>query len=258
MAAYAVTEAGGGSDVAAARTTATKDGDNYVLNGTKMWITNSGHANWFFVLARTGDKEAKPHRALTGFVVDGDSPGLSVGSKLVNMGQRCSDTREVIFDNVVVPKENVIGAEGQGFKVAMKAFDITRPLVAAGAVGLAQRALDEALRYAQERKTFGKPIIEHQAIAFMLAEMAIGAESSRAAVWQAARAKDADDPSATYFASIAKALASHHAVSNANMAVQVHGGFGFNDEYVVSKLYRDAKIFEICESSNLSKEGCAG
>ncbi|SCV68059.1 BQ2448_180 [Microbotryum intermedium] len=248
MCAYGVTEPGAGSDVAGIATRATKEGDHYVLNGSKLWITNGGVANWYFVLAVT-DPSAKPHRRLSGFIVDGDAAGVTVDSKLVNMGQRCSDTRPIAFENVKVPIANLLGKEGDGFKIAMGAFDITRPLVAAGAVGLAQRALAEAAKYAQERKTFGVPIIKHGAVAQMLAEMAIGAESSRAMVWRAASAKDSNDPRCTYYASVAKALASHHAVSNANLAVQVHGGAGFNSEYPVEKLYRDAKIFEIYEGT---------
>ncbi|SCZ91521.1 BZ3500_MvSof-1268-A1-R1_Chr1-2g01463 [Microbotryum saponariae] len=248
MCAYGVTEPGAGSDVAGIATRATKEGDHYVLNGAKLWITNGGVANWYFVLAVT-DPSAKPHRRLSGFIVDGDAEGITVDSKLVNMGQRCSDTRPIAFENVKVPVANLLGKEGDGFKIAMGAFDITRPLVAAGAVGLAQRALVEAAKYAQERKTFGVPIIKHGAVAQMLAEMAIGAESARAMVWRAASAKDHNDPRCTYYASVAKALASHHAVSNANLAVQVYGGAGFNSEYPVEKLYRDAKIFEIYEGT---------
>ncbi|SGY95363.1 BQ5605_C036g11488 [Microbotryum silenes-dioicae] len=248
MCAYGVTEPGAGSDVAGIATRATKEGDHYVLNGAKLWITNGGVANWYFVLAVT-DPSAKPHRRLSGFIVDGDAAGITVDSKLVNMGQRCSDTRPIAFENVKVPVANLLGKEGDGFKIAMGAFDITRPLVAAGAVGLAQRALAEAAKYAQERKTFGVPIIKHGAVAQMLAEMAIGAESARAMVWRAASTKDHNDPRCTYYASVAKALASHHAVSNANLAVQVYGGAGFNSEYPVEKLYRDAKIFEIYEGT---------
>ncbi|KAK3704672.1 hypothetical protein QZH41_018936, partial [Actinostola sp. cb2023] len=157
MAAYCVTEPGAGSDVAGIKTRAEKKGDEYVINGQKMWITNGGVANWYFVLAKT-DPAAKAGKAFTGFIVDADSPGITRGRKEWNMGQRASDTRGITFEDVVVPKENVLGAEGLGFKIAMGAFDKTRPPVAAGAVGLAQRALDEATRYSMERKTMGKPI----------------------------------------------------------------------------------------------------
>ena len=157
VASYCVTEPGAGSDVANIQTRAEKKGDKYVLNGTKMWITNGGHANWYFVLAKT-DPNAKPHRALSGFIVDGDSPGIIRGKKEINMGQRCSDTRMITFENVEVPEENMLGKPGDGFKTAMGAFDITRPLVASGAVGLSQRALYEAVLYAKERKTMGVPL----------------------------------------------------------------------------------------------------
>ncbi|GAA6018625.1 hypothetical protein JCM10207_008985 [Rhodosporidiobolus poonsookiae] len=248
MAAYGVSEPGAGSDVAAIKTTARKEGDGYVIDGAKCWITNGGVANWYFVLAKT-DPSAKPHKALSGFIVDADSPGITVEKKLVNMGQRCSDTRIINFENVHVPAENLLGKEGDGFKIAMSAFDITRPLVASGAVGLAQRALAEAAKYAHDRKTFGTPIIQHQAIGTLLAEMAIGVECSRNAVWRAATAKDAADPRTTYLASIAKAFASRVAVENADKAVQIHGGAGYNTEYPVEKLFRDSKIFELYEGT---------
>ncbi|CAE7168190.1 unnamed protein product [Rhizoctonia solani] len=263
VAAYGVTEPGAGSDVANISTRGVKKGDRWILNGTKMWITNAGHANWFFVLART-DSSQPASRGMTGFVVDADSPGISLGKKEINMGQRCSDTRMVTFEDVEVPEQvsgivsstskrdeqllekNVIGAPGEGFKIAMKAFDITRPLVASAAVGLAQRALEEATQYAQTRKTMGVPIIQHQAVAFMLADMAIQTEAARALVWKAAWSKDAGQRN-TLYASMAKTLASRTAVENANLAVQVFGGAGFNTEYPVEKLFRDSKIFELYE-----------
>ncbi|KAG9105318.1 hypothetical protein FRC07_009392, partial [Ceratobasidium sp. 392] len=245
VAAYCVTEPGAGSDVANISTKAVKKGDKWILNGTKMWITNAGHANWFFVLART-DASQPASRGMTGFVVDADSFGISLGKKEINMGQRCSDTRMVTFEDVEVPESNVIGAPGAGFKIAMKAFDITRPLVASAAVGLSQRALEEATLYAQTRKTMGVPIIQHQAVAFMLADMAIQTEASRALVWKAAWSKDAGQRN-TLYASMAKTMASRTAVENANLAVQVFGGAGFNTEYPVEKLFRDSKIFELYE-----------
>ncbi|KAG8697849.1 hypothetical protein FRC09_007610 [Ceratobasidium sp. 395] len=249
VAAYCVTEPGAGSDVANISTKAEKRGDKWILNGTKMWITNAGHANWFFVLART-DASQPASRGMTGFVVDADSHGISLGKKEINMGQRCSDTRMVTFEDVEVPESNVIGGPGEGFKIAMKAFDITRPLVASAAVGLSQRALEEATLYAQTRKTMGVPIIQHQAVAFMLADMAIQTEASRALVWKAACAKDAGQRN-TFYASMAKTMASRTAVENANLAVQIFGGAGFNTEYPVEKLFRDSKIFELYEGASL-------
>merc|ERR1711981_914037 len=175
MCAYGVTEPGAGSDVAGIKTKAEKKGDDWVINGQKMWITNGGVANFYFVLARTNpDPKCPASKAFTGFIVDRDTPGLTPGRKEQNMGQRASDTRGITFEDVVVPKENVLIGEGAGFKVAMGAFDKTRPPVAAGAVGIAQRALDEATKYATERKAFGVPILNHQAVSFMLADMANG------------------------------------------------------------------------------------
>ncbi|CAG8537680.1 9327_t:CDS:2 [Ambispora leptoticha] len=226
MAAYCVTEPGAGSDVAGISTKAEKQGDKWVINGQKMWITNGGKANWYFVLART-DPTAKPGSAFTGFIVDADTPGITPGRKEINLGQRASDTRGITFENVVVPEENVLGVPGKGFQIAMSAFDITRPLVSAGAVGLARRALEEATKYSLERKTMGKLISQHQAVAFMLADAAIGIEAARNVVWKACWIRDQGERN-TYYASIAKALASDVAVSTANMAVQVFGGNGFN------------------------------
>ncbi|WFD37198.1 medium-chain acyl-CoA dehydrogenase [Malassezia japonica] len=248
VASYAVTEPGAGSDVANISTKAVKKGDKWILNGTKMWITNGGYANWYFVLAKTNPDE-RAHKALSGFIVDGDAKGVIRGKKEINMGQRCSDTRMITFEDVEVPEENMLGAPGDGFKTAMGAFDITRPLVAAGAVGLAQRALYEATIYAKERKTMGKPIIAHQAVAFMLADMQMAVESSRNLVWKAAWAKDQGMRN-SFYASMAKCLASRAAVSNADQAVQIYGGLGFNSESAVEKLYRDAKIFELYEGTS--------
>ncbi|CAG8580219.1 12421_t:CDS:2, partial [Ambispora gerdemannii] len=226
MAAYCVTEPGAGSDVAGIQTKAEKQGDKWIINGQKMWITNGGKANWYFVLAKT-DPTAKPGSAFTGFIVDADTPGVTPGRKEINLGQRASDTRGISFENVVVPEENVLGSPGKGFQIAMGAFDITRPLVAAGAVGLARRALEEATNYSLERKTMGKLISQHQAVAFMLADGAIGLEAARNVVWKACWLRDQNERN-TYYASIAKALASDVAVNNASMAVQVFGGNGFN------------------------------
>ena len=247
MAAYCVTEPSAGSDVAGVKTNAVKKGDKWVVNGQKMWITNGGKANWYFLLAKT-DQSAPAGKAFTGFIVDADSPGIHLGKKELNMGQRCSDTRGITFEEVVVPDENRLGNVGQGFKVAMGAFDITRPAVAAGAVGLARRALEEATKYSMERKTMGKPICEHQAVAFMLADMAIGIESARLTVWRSAQMIDEGQRN-TYYASIAKALAADVANKAAADAVQIFGGNGFNSEYPVEKLMRDAKIFQIYEGT---------
>jgi len=249
MCAYGVTEPGAGSDVASIKTKAVKKGDDFVINGQKMWITNGGVAEFYFVLARTNpDPKCPASKAFTGFIVDRDTPGVTPGRKELNMGQRCSDTRGITFEDVVVPKENVLIGEGAGFKVAMGAFDKTRPPVASGAVGIAQRALDEATKYAMERKTFGQPIINHQAVNFMLADMAIGIESSRLCYMKAAWQAD-NKIKNTYYASIAKCLAADVCNKAATDAVQIFGGNGFNTEYPVEKLMRDAKIYQIYEGT---------
>uniref|UniRef100_F6VLK1 Medium-chain specific acyl-CoA dehydrogenase, mitochondrial n=1 Tax=Monodelphis domestica TaxID=13616 RepID=F6VLK1_MONDO len=249
MCAYCVTEPGAGSDVAGLQTRAEKKGDQYVINGQKMWITNGGKANWYFLLARTHpDPKAPANKAFTGFIVEADTPGIQIGRKEMNMGQRCSDTRGIVFEDVVVPKENVLIGEGNGFKIAMGAFDKTRPPVAAGAVGLAQRALDEATKYALERKTFGRHLVEHQAVSFLLAEMAMKVELARLSYQRAAWEVDLGRRN-TYYASIAKAFAGDIANQLASDAVQIFGGNGFNSEYPVEKLMRDAKIYQIYEGT---------
>merc|ERR1711973_528687 len=250
MCAYGVTEPGAGSDVAGLKTKAVKNADgNWVINGQKMWITNGGVANFYFVLARTNpDPKCPASKAFTGFIVDGDTPGVTPGRKEINMGQRASDTRGITFEDVVVPKENVLIGEGAGFKVAMGAFDKTRPPVASGAVGIGQRALDEATKYAMERKAFGVPIINHQAVSFMLADMAIGVEAARLAYLKAGWQAD-NGIRNTYLASIAKCFAGDMANKAASDAVQVFGGNGFNTEYPCEKLMRDAKIYQIYEGT---------
>ncbi|KRZ93962.1 Medium-chain specific acyl-CoA dehydrogenase, mitochondrial [Trichinella sp. T8] len=245
LAAYCVTEPGAGSDVAGVKTKLTKKGDEYILNGQKMWITNGGYANWFFVLARSHpDPDAPASQAFTALLVEGDSKGVEW-----NMGQRCSDTRGISFEDVIVPKENILGEMGTGFKIVMGAFDRTRPGVAAAAVGLAWRAMDEAKKYATERRTFGVPIAQHQSIAFMLADMAIGVETARMITYKSAWETDRGRRN-SYCASIAKAYASDVANKCATDAVQILGGNGFNSEYPVEKLMRDAKIFQIYEGTS--------
>jgi acyl-CoA dehydrogenase len=248
MCAYAVTEPGAGSDVQALKTTAVRQGDKWVLNGSKMWITNAGVATWFFVLALT-DPAKRARGGMTAFLVEADSPGLTVGKKEHNMGQRCSDTRGITFDDVVVPHENMVGQEGDGWKLAMAAFDYTRPAVASAAVGLARSAFEHAVRYAGERKTFGKPISAHQAIAFMIADMATQIEAGRWLVWNAAHLKDQGKRN-TSQSSMAKVFCADMAMKVATDAVQVFGGYGYSQEYPVEKLMRDAKIFQIYEGTS--------
>jgi acyl-CoA dehydrogenase len=212
-----------------------------------MWITNAGKANWIFVLAKTDPDGG--HAGMTGFIVDADLPGIKVGRKEINMGQRASDTRGITFENVEVPVENRLGEEGFGFKIAMKAFDITRPLVASGAVGLARAAYEHAREYAKERYSMGKPLYAHQAVSFMIADMAKDIEASRLLVWQSAWAID-NGIRNTKLASMAKCFAADTAHRVATDAVQVHGGNGFSTEYPVEKLLRDSKIFQIYEGTS--------
>ncbi|KAJ1524737.1 hypothetical protein ONE63_009618 [Megalurothrips usitatus] len=251
VAAYGVTEPGAGSDVNGIKTRAEKKGDEYIVNGQKMWITNGGVANWYFLLARTNpDPKCPASKAFTGFIVDADTPGLTPGRKEINMGQRCSDTRGITFEDVRIPKENVLGAEGAGFKIAMGTFDKTRPPVAAGATGLTRRCLDEATKYSLERKTFGTQIANHQAVAFMLADMAQAYELSRLGWMRSAWEADRGSKSTAFHASIAKCFAADMANKCASDAVQIFGGNGFNSEYPVEKLMRDAKIFQIYEGTS--------
>jgi acyl-CoA dehydrogenase len=246
LAAYCVTEPGAGSDVQGIRTQVKRDGDHYILNGSKMWITNAGVAGWYYVLA-TMDP-AKGHKAMVALIVPTNLPGIQIGKKEINVGQRCSDTRGITFDNVKVPVKYRLGEEGEGFKIAMKAFDYSRPGVAAGALGLSQRCLDESVRYAMERKTFGKPIADHQAIQFIIADMAKDIELARLVTYKSAAEIDAGRRN-TKYASIAKCFAGDMAVRIASDAVQVFGGYGYNTEYPVEKLYRDAKIYQIYEGT---------
>lgn len=247
MAAYCVTEPGAGSDVQAIRTTVRRDKDHYILNGEKMWITNAGVATWYYVLATL--EPGQGYKAMCAFVIPANLPGIQAGKKEINMGQRASDTRAVRFTDVKVHKRYLLGEEGDGFKIAMKAFDKARPATATAAVGLAQCAFDHALRYAQERQTFGRQIAQHQAVAFMLADMARDIEASRLLVHKAAYLYDQGERN-TKVASMAKCFATDTAVRVTQDAIQVFGGYGYNTEYPVEKLYRDAKIFQIYEGTN--------
>lgn len=247
LAAYAVTEPDAGSDVQGLRTTAKKVGDEYIINGNKMWITNASVANWYFVVAYTDPGAG--FKGMSAFLVEADSEGILVGKKEMNMGQRCSDTRGITFENVKVPAKNLLGGEGQGFKIAMAAFDLSRPMVAAGAVGLARRAMEESIQYASQRKTFGVPIASHQAISFMIADMAKDIEAARMLVWQASWQIDQGMRN-TKLAAMAKCFAADTAMRVATDAVQIHGGNGYSKEYPVEKLMRDAKIFQIYEGTS--------
>jgi acyl-CoA dehydrogenase len=247
FAAYAVTEPDAGSDVASIRSRAVRDGDGYVLNGNKMWITGAGHASWFFVLAYT-DPEAG-YKGMSGFVVPADLPGVKVGKKEWNMGQRASDTRTVDFEDVRLPEESRIGPEGEGWLIAMRAFDRTRPPVSASAVGVARRAYEHAVQYAKERQSFGVPIARHQAVSFMLADMARDISAARLLVWQAAARIDAGQRN-TMEAAMAKCFAADTVMRVTTDAVQIFGGYGYSTEYPVEKLMRDAKVFQIYEGTS--------
>jgi alkylation response protein AidB-like acyl-CoA dehydrogenase len=248
LAAFAITEADAGSDAARIRTTAVKDGNHYVLNGTKQWITNGGEAEIYTVIALT-DKD-KGARGASAFIVDKGTPGVSFGKKENKLGIRASATREVIFDNARVPEENLLSREGMGFIVAMKTFDHARPGVAAQAVGIAQRALDEAAHYARVRKQFGHPIASFQGVQFMLADMSIAVEGARALVYTAARMIDSGAKNVAKASAICKTFASDACVKVCLDAVQIFGGYGYMKEYPVEKLLRDSKITQIYEGSN--------
>ncbi len=247
LAAYCVTEPGAGSDVAGIRSLAKKVGDEYILNGSKMWITNGSVADWYFVLAYTDP--AQKHKGMSGFIIDAKSPGIIVGKKEWNLGQRASDTRGITFEDVKIPKANLLGKEGDGFKIAMAAFDHTRPPVSAAAVGLARRAMDESIEYAETRKTFDKPIAVHQAVSFMIADMAKDIEAARYLMWRAAWEIDQGRRN-TKFAAFAKAFAADMVMKVTTDTVQVFGGYGYSTEYPVEKLMRDAKIYQIYEGTS--------
>lgn len=246
MAAYCVTEPGAGSDVAGIKTTCKRDGDGYILNGEKMWITNGSVASWYFVLATLDSTLG--HKGMCGFIVPANLPGIKAGKKEVNMGQRCSDTRGITFTDVKVPKKYLLGVEGEGFKYAMKAFDHSRPFVAAVGVGIAQCAMDHAVKYSLERKTFGKVIAEHQAVAFMIADMGTEIEASRLLYQKAGWMADQGMKN-TKWCSMAKCLGGDTAVKVAQDALQIFGGYGYSTEYPLEKLYRDSKICQIYEGT---------
>ena len=244
---YGVTEANAGSNVAGIQTRAEKKNGAYIINGSKTFITNASHAHFFTIFAKTDPSAG--HRGMTCFIIDRESPGLSVGKKFDKLGQRASDTAEIVFENVEVPAENLVGAEGQGFYIAMQVFDHSRPGVAAAACGLQRRALDESVKYAAEREAFGVPIYQHQAVGHKIADMAINYEASRLLTWQSAWQVDAGiiNPRVPAYA---KAFAADMATKAAVEAVQVFGGYGYMKEYPVEKLLRDVKIFQIYEGTS--------
>jgi acyl-CoA dehydrogenase len=247
MISFCLSEPAAGSDVAGLQLHAVKDGDDYVLNGTKAWITNGGEADLYTVFA-TLDRSTR-HKGICAFVVARETEGLKPGKKEDKLGQRASDTRVVHFDDVRVPASQRLGEEGQGFRIAMETLDRSRPMIGALAVGIAQRALDESLGYARERKAFGAPIADLQAVQFMLADMAKDIEASRLLTLQSAWMVD-QGMHASKQSSIAKCFATDAAMKATVDAIQIFGGNGYTKEYPVEKLMRDAKLMQIYEGTN--------
>jgi len=256
FAAFGLTEANAGSDASGIQTTAVLDGDHWVLNGTKQWITNGGEAEIYSVVAIT-DRSKGP-RGASMFVVEAGDPGFSCGPKEKKMGIRASSTTELIFKDCRIPKDRIIGRAGTGFITVMKTLDSSRPGIAALGVGLAQGALDEAARYAKQRVQFGKPIIAFQAVQHMLADMAIGVEAARALVYNAARHIDAHPKDMSKVSSMCKVFATDVAMKVTTDAVQVMGGYGYMCEYPVEKMMRDAKILQIYEGTNQIQRNVIG
>ncbi|MFC1770859.1 acyl-CoA dehydrogenase family protein [Candidatus Margulisiibacteriota bacterium] len=249
LAAFGLTEADAGSDASAMKTRAKIEGDHYVLNGTKQWITNGGEAEVYTVIVMTNPE--KGSRGASAFIIEKGTPGFSFGKKENKMGIRASATRELIFEDCKIPKENLLGREGLGFIVALKTLDSTRPGIAAQALGIAQGALDESINYARTRIQFDKPIISFQAIQHLLADMATQIEAARAFIYQAART--IDNGKVKDFAKISamvKLFASDMAMKVTTDAVQILGGYGYMKEYPVEKMMRDAKITQIYEGTN--------
>jgi acyl-CoA dehydrogenase len=247
FAAYACSEPDAGSDVAGMSTRVERKGDEYVLNGQKRWITNGGVASWYTLFA-TFDKGLR-HKGIACFVVDADTPGVKTGRKEDKLGQRASNTTDVILEDVVLPKDALVGREDQGFKVAMKTFDRSRPWIAAGAAGVIRRAMEESRDYALDRKTFGVPIAQHQAVQFMLAEMAIAYEATKLLCHKAAWHVDRGEIDSIVSA-YAKAYGADAAMRVTTDAVQIFGGYGYTKEYPVEKLMRDAKLLQIYEGTS--------
>ncbi|TYO98599.1 butyryl-CoA dehydrogenase [Geothermobacter ehrlichii] len=248
MGGFALTEPEAGSDAGGTRTTAVRDGDAWVLNGTKIFCTNGGEAETYIVFART-DREAQKHHGISAFIVEKDTPGFTFGKKEAKLGIRSSPTRELIFDNCRIPAENLLGEEGQGFKIAMKTLDGGRIGIAAQAIGIAQGAFDAALAYAKERKQFNQPIASFQGVQFKLADMATEIEAARLLVYQAAYRASAGLPYGKESA-MAKMYASDVAMKVTTEAVQIHGGYGYTRDFPVERMMRDAKITQIYEGTN--------
>ena len=246
---YCLSEADAGSDVASMRCRAERDGDDYILNGSKYWITNAGISDTYTVFATV--EPGSGYRGITAFLVEKEW-GVKFAEKEDKMGLRASPTAEVIFDNVRVPASHRIGEEGEGFKIAMHTLDRSRPTIGAQAVGIAQASIDYAAKYMKQRQAFGKPISELQGLRFMLADMAIKTEAARGLVYRACDIIDQDDPenNLTYIGAAAKSFASDTAMQVATDAVQLLGGYGFTKDFPVERYMRDAKITQIYEGTN--------
>jgi acyl-CoA dehydrogenase len=246
---FGLSEPGAGSDVASLKTTAVREGDDYILNGSKTFITNAGYAAWTVVFAKTDPRSGS--KGMSAFIVPMDTPGVTIESHLDKMGQRSTDTSAFALQDVRVPAANRIGAEGDGFKIAMATLDFTRPGTAIGAVGVAQAAFEHSVAYAKERVAFDVPIAMHQGVNFLIADMATEIEGARLLTWQAAWMLDQGyGRKATLYSSFAKRFAADTAMKVTTDAVQVFGGYGYMKEYPVEKLMRDAKLFQIYEGTS--------
>ncbi len=247
--AFGLTEPGSGSDAGGMSTQAKDCGDHFLVNGSKMWITNAGHASLLSIFATT-NKELKS-KGIVCLVVPADAPGVSYGKHENKLGQRCSDTRSITFENVKVPKKNMIGQVGEGFKIALRTLDKTRPAIAAGAVGAARSAMQHSIKYAKERKQFNQPIANFQGIQFMLADMATDIEAGRLLSYQAAWLLDKGDyDRANFCSALAKRHSADMAMKVATDAVQIFGGYGYTKEYPVEKIFRDVKLVQIYEGTS--------
>jgi acyl-CoA dehydrogenase len=247
FASFACSEPSMGSDVAGIQTRVKKEGSNYVLNGSKFWITNAPHADYFTVFASLDP--SKRHKALCAFIVDADTPGVKTGRPVEKMGHRASTTSSVKFRDAKVPEENILGGEGKGFGIAMKTFAMTRPSIAAFATGLARAAMEYARDYVNKREVFTQKLREFEVIQFKLAEMFMKIEASRTLYLKAAWTTD-NVGDATIPASVAKAFATDVAMETASEALQIHGGYGYIDQYPLEKLFRDAKLYQIYEGTS--------
>jgi alkylation response protein AidB-like acyl-CoA dehydrogenase len=250
MASYALSEREAGSDTASMRARARLDGDHWVLNGAKAWITNAGESSWYTVMAVTDPNAAKPANGISAFVVHADDPGFSVGPKERKLGIKGSPTREIYFEDCTIPADRIIGEPGTGLKTALRTLDHTRPTIGAQAVGIAQGALDAAIEYVKERQQFGRAIADFQGVQFMLADMAMKVEAARHLVYISAARAERGEPNLGFISSAAKCFASDVAMEVTTDAVQLFGGAGYTRDFPVERMMRDAKITQIYEGTN--------